>query len=324
MEQYLQIKRASAHLLKIFKNSVKDYIYRLNNPEQESKKYFELGKQVHMSLLEPEKFKETYHLSTFDQNLTPATEQQKAFCTLVAANESSLEAFAKTYKTERKSPKKIEEEANALIERFQPYINYLKELNTGKIVLPKSLADKLNEAKDTILNHKVAKPLLEIAPIEFANDTTKYFNELEILWEFKGKYGIVECKSKPDRVIVDIKNKVVKLIDLKTTSTLLNFKDTITDYGYDIQLSFYWLAVTYWFLKQFPDEKIENYKQETYIVALKTAGVSECKVYSFSTDFLNKAVDETTELINELSWHVTSDKWDFSRNYYEGDGVELI
>lgn len=324
MEQYLQIKRVSAHLLKVFLTSVKDYVFKLNNPDQERKKYFELGKQVHMSLLEPVKFEETYHMSTFDQSMTPATEQQKAFCTLVASGDKATDAYAKTYKTERKSPKKVEEEAQTLIERFDAYINYLKELNTGKIVLPKSLADKLIEAKTTILNHKKANELLGMPAIEFANDAIKYYNELEILWEFKAEYAIVECKSKPDRIIVDTKNKTIKLIDLKTTSNLYDFKSTIIDYGYDMQLAFYWLALTYWFLKEFPTENITDYKQETYIVVLKTVGSAECKVLSFTEDNISKAVSETVIHLNRISWHVANDKWDYSKEYYEGDGVEII
>lgn len=324
MDEYLKLKRISSHLLHVFVYSVRDFINKFNNPEQEHKKYFELGKQVHMLLLEPNKFSTTYLMSDFNQDLTPATEQQKAFCTLVAADEPIVGAFAKTYKTERKSPKKIEEEASILSTRFKPYIDYLKEINTGKIVLPKSLTDKLIEAKNAIIEHKKAKELLDIAPIEFTNDTITYFNELEILWEFKGEFGVVECKSKPDRVIVDTKNKVIKLIDLKTTSSLLNFKDTVKEYGYDSQLAFYWLAITYWFLKQYPSEKIEEYTQETYIVALKTTGTIECKVFSFSDTVILDKVEETSRNLNTYSWHVANNKWDYPKEYYDGDGVEII
>jgi hypothetical protein len=329
-DNYFSLKRVSAHLLKIFKTSVVEYVNRLNNPEQEKKKFLELGKQIHMSLLEPKKFNETYLLSDFDTELTPATLQQKEFCYAVAPHnpsvdeETATKVYQTTYKTERKSPKKVEEEALSLYTRFKPYIDYLREINTGKVVLPKNLAESLNTAKTTVLKHKKAFELLNIPEIEFADDTAKAYNELTILWEYKVEEGKLECKSRPDRIIVDTKNKVIKLVDVKTASSFTDFADTIKNYGYDIQLSFYWGAIMYWFKQEFKDEDITQYKQETYIVAYKTVGVPECKVISFSEDFLLKAAEQIVSLMRDLNWHTVNNKWEYSRSYYEGDGIEII
>lgn len=329
-DNYFSLKRVSAHLLKIFRTSVVEYVNRLNNPEQEKKKFLELGKQIHMSLLESDKFNETYLLSDFDTELTPATLQQKEFCYAIAAHDPSVDEETATqvyqtiYKTERKSPKKIEEEAVAMYSRFKPYIDYLREINTGKIVLPKNLADSLKTAKDTILKHKKASELLSTPEIEFADDAMHSYNELTILWEYKVDDNKLECKSRPDRVVVDTKNKIIKLIDVKTTSSFIDFDSTIKNYGYDIQLAFYWAAIIYWFKQEFKDEDINAYKQETYIVAYKTVGVPECKVLSFSDSFLLEAGAQIVSLMRDLNWHTINNKWDYSRSYYEGDGIELI
>lgn len=63
----------------------------------------------------------------------------------------------------------------------------------------------------------------------------------------------VDCKALLDYLIIDEKKKEIYIYDLKTTAKPLNqFNKAAKEYGYDIQLAWYYYAVS----KVFPDYKI--------------------------------------------------------------------
>jgi hypothetical protein len=39
---------------------------------------------------------------------------------------------------------------------------------------------------------------------------------------------------------------------------------------------------------------------------------------------LNKGFDEIAYLMNRLSWHFDTDLWEYSREYYEGNGLDKL
>lgn len=82
------------------------------------------------------------------------------------------------------------------------------------------------------------------------------FNQLEIYTVYNG-YPI---KGKLDKLIFDLDNKKITIVDYKTTSSegLHNFKNTVKKYGYHIQDSFY-------------TKLIENCKNNPFIVSNEKA-----------------------------------------------------
>ena len=126
-----------------------------------------------------------------------------------------------------------------------------------------------------------------------------------------------------DRFIIDKENKVIKLIDVKTTSNIGTFKNSLEKYKYHRQLAFYWMAIFYEFKELIPD--IEKYTQETYIVILSTnPDIPECKVIDIDEKMLYDGIKDIKKIMKNIAWHYKNDLWDYSKDYYEGDGVESL
>jgi len=134
----------------------------------------------------------------------------------------------------------------------------------------------------------------------------------------------MKFNSRLDRLIIDHKNKVIKLIDLKKTKSLRNFRKSFEDLEYNRQLAFYWMAVHFMFTHSFPEYNIDEYKKETYIVAIQVNQLIECKVFEISEEDLHNGTMEIEKLMIEISWHLVNDKWDYSKQYYIGNGIEKL
>jgi hypothetical protein len=159
----------------------------------------------------------------------------------------------------------------------------------------------------------------------FGNDNNLFIaNEFEIQWVHPTG---VECKSLIDRIIIDHENKKIRLVDLKTTSHLAEFKEKFDEYKYYRQLAFYWMAIYWYFKNTLVDKNIDEYQKETYIVAIGTnrsIPPVEVKVFEITEPTLNKGLNEIEPLMCELEWHFKEDKWDYNRQYYEGKTTERI
>jgi hypothetical protein len=166
--------------------------------------------------------------------------------------------------------------------------------------------------------HKKAKELLHLDP--FNTHKTAY-NEFVIFW--KDMIHNVKCKSMIDRFVIDEENKVVQLIDLKTTAVFKGFKEKSRDFKYFRQLAFYWMAIG-WYFKHELNKDLSQYKLETYIVALRTTENPEIKVYTISDTLLNEGLVEINAIMPLLGWHYETNQWDHPKEYYNGNGEEKL
>lgn len=308
-----------------FKNSPKYFKLKLNKELEDPvpKKYFELGRQIHMFLLEPDEFHKNY---TYEDVKLPSTQQQKDFANDYrklegSKEEKAVKAYKNNYSTKGKSEDKIKEIATELANKLLRYIDYLDRAETVKVVLSWNDWDTINKAADVVKNHKLARNLIMNTEYDiFGSKNIDIFNELVVLW----KWNTVDCKSMLDRVEIDHTNKTIKLIDVKTTSFLGSFYKSVKKFRYNRQLAYYWLALKYWFKEHYKDKNFDDYSKESYIVAIGKGELVETRVFTIPEELLNDGLDEIIEIMTEIEWHYTNDKWDYSRNYYEGDGSEEI
>jgi hypothetical protein len=151
------------------------------------------------------------------------------------------------------------------------------------------------------------------------------FNEYPIYWDFPIESGgeKLKCKSLLDRLIIDHNNKKIIIVDLKTTSMLSDFKETLEKFSYYRQLAFYKLAVLSELQSKYED-KYKDYEVETYIIAVSTIDPYECRVFKISFNDLKRGVEEIIQLMTKISWHWFTGIWDHSREYHEGDGTETL
>lgn len=305
----------------------------------------ELGNQLHMYILEPNKFSDAYLYLNFDK---PRSELQKEFCNNYIEEENSkkylsdkpredsdfaIEAYKKSYNTDKKSDSKIKEEATDLYLKLKPYITYLSEKDKYKGIISYNNLSYVREAKKCINSHDKASSLIYESGDDYVHNPDEYSaNELKIYW----KHPKLKINKKPlilksiiDRLYIDHKEKIIRLIDIKTSGKLYIFNQKFEDYNYKRQMAFYWYAVEYLFKNIFPTKKIDEYKKETYIVALQTPDVIkrlpiECKVVKIKDDTVDKGKKEVNEYLSTLVWHFENNEWTHTKSYYENEGIDII
>ena len=326
MKDYYDIKKVSNSSLSWFQISAKFFKLKLDKELEEEKEpsYFRKGRHIHEYLLEPKEFDK--HFTFLDYNI-PRSKQQKDFCESYArqrkdsTNDKLLRAYNKAYST-KDTDEKIIKKAKILEKDFQDYIKYIKIKPLYVEILSNSELLKLNEIRTEVLAHKKAKDLLYNEIHNTFGNSDKLFiqNELQIQWKHLLN---TECKSMLDRIIIDHEKKTIQLIDLKTTSNLSEFKESFEKFKYYRQMAFYWLAL-HWYFENELHLNINEYKNETYIIAISTIKPTEIKVFKISNKQLANGFNEIDRLMIELSWHFKNDKWDYSKSYYEGEGIETI
>jgi len=331
-KKYYSVPYISNSTLTWFKVSPK-YCWKRMNREiaDEEKSYSFLGKQLHLSLLEPEEFEKMYTYLDFK---APTSKQQLSFCedyitytktksaldideNETLSHEASLVyAYESNYIAEKMTPVAKLKAAEKIYETNSEYIKYLEVRGDYREVLSKSRKELITTVTNAIKSHKKANTLLNDDLIHAAFSR----NEFAIYWEYPIYYNgeALKCKSLIDRLVVDRINKKVTIVDLKTTSTLGDMTDQISNRHYWRQLAFYRLAVQH--SKQIPDD----YEYEAYIVSVNTQDPYECRVYKLSDAEYNKQVHEINTLMTQISWHWFTNQWEYSRAYYEGDGTENL
>jgi len=337
-KRFSGISASSLGAFQISPKYFKNYIDR--KLDEDTPKYFELGTQLHMFLLEPNKFKENY---TFLEFTKPRGENQNLYCEAIADSilngkkinkDILISVYKSTYATAaKKSDDKVLVESKKLYKSLNKYIDYLITRDKFKEILNYQTLKYLREADYATKQHILAKQLM-FDNNDFIDDPDIYIaNEKRILWEhptIKVNNKKIVCKSFIDRLIIDHKNKVIKLIDLKTSSNLHEFEDKFELYKYYRQMAFYWMAIAYLFKTELSNKyDIKEYSFETYIVALQTPNLYKdyptlCKVFSVSEKSLEKGYQEINDLLNEIKWHIEENKWEHSKSYYNNNGLETI
>jgi len=328
-KEYYKEKRVSSSSLKWFETSPLFFRKMLDKEiEQEQKRYFEIGKKIHMKLLEPLEFEKNYIYLEYD---TPKSENQKKFCedyiTYSSKNklEKLLYAYKNNYSSDKLSDDKIGEKAEELRKSLSKYITYLKKRSDYKDILTYSDNKLINDIEDCVNSHIAAHSLLKVSEEDKMNGIEEY-NENIIFFDFLG----VECKSMLDRVVIDHKNKNIFLIDLKTTSNLGDFYHSFEEFKYYRQMAFYWIALQSWLYNKDPKIKLDDYNKQTYIIALQKGNSSEgsippeCKVFSISDKWLSMGLNEIEYLLLQIKWHYDTNQWEHLRIYYENNGIEIL
>jgi hypothetical protein len=319
-KEYFNEKRVSSSSLKWFEISPLFFKKMLDKEiEQETKRYFEIGKKIHMKLLESDEFNKNYIFLDYE---TPKSENQRKFCedyiTFRGNKTEKLKySYKNNYSAEKLQEEKLLEKAEELRKSLSKYIVYLKKRSEYKDILTYSDNKLINELEQCVKDHIAANKLLYITDEDKMNNIEEY-NELVLFFKFLD----IECKSMIDRLVIDHKNKIIKLIDIKTTSNLGEFEHSFEEFKYYRQMAFYWAAIHY-FCKE-KSINIDDFKKETYIIGLQKGDLPECRVFEISEKWLLKACNEFDILFPEIKWHYDNNLWDHTRSYYENNGIEEL
>ena len=280
--------------------------------------FLEKGTMIHEYILQPDEFWKDYVILDFE---VPKVKQQKDFCEAYASSlelledEKKIKAYKSSY-SNSKSSEIVLKEATELCEKYSQYIEYCKAKETKKVI---SFADlnMLKKIKENIENHKKANELLYHLP-----GTFEEHNEFHINWEVE-KFNI-KCKSLLDRVCFDHVNKRIILIDLKTTQNVYNFAHSVEEYDYYRQIAYYGLAIQ-WYMQEILNLNSVDYDFEAYIIAIGKDSNNEIRVFDMKNDtMLNDRIASISNTLKRISWHISTDQWEHTQEYYEQDGIEEL
>uniref|UniRef100_A0AAU8B986 Exodeoxyribonuclease 8 n=1 Tax=Dulem virus 42 TaxID=3145760 RepID=A0AAU8B986_9CAUD len=288
------------------------YNYLAGTYESESGAQLDRGTMIHEYILQPEEFNNDYLLY---EGITPSSSQQKAFCnnllntTEIEPQKAAVSAYKDSYSIVGKSEQFIASEATKMANTFAFYINALQ---SNKKLISSMDVNKCIAVNNNIKSHKKANELL--------NDPNfKEHHEFHINWEFNG----VKCKSLLDCVKFDFDNKYCQIIDLKTTVKLYNFEESMSQYDYTRQLCFYKLAVL-WYIENCIKQDSKEWTIDCYIIAIDNTSGSDVRVFSISKENVDEKTSIIVDAITKIGWHINNNKWDHSKEYYEGDGCESL
>lgn len=288
------------------------------------------GTMIHEFLLQPDKFWDDYVL--FDGE-KPKSAQAQKFCenlintVEIELNKQLSDAYRKSYSIVGKSEDKILSEALKISVEYKDYIEAIK---SKKILISQYDLDQLMKIQHNVGEHKLARQLIRRAG-EHGN--IHVYHEFQINWEYwvndelnHGAYTPIACKSLLDSCTFDFNARVCTIMDIKTTAKLWHFEDSMKEFDYCRQLCFYKKAV-YWYLANVlelsPDE-IDKWVFKYYIIAIDTTGSNEIRVFMLGSTQVNSRNDTIHDFMRVYLWHLGTDNWDHSYNYYTGDGSETL
>lgn len=332
---YSDVSRISNSNIGWFLNKGPAFLHKMltNPPPEDKNPVLERGTLIHMYLLQPEEFYKTYVV--WDKS-RPFSVQQEKFCQELASsveiepNKAILSAYKEAYSTKGKSEEAMLSEGQKIASTLKDYISYLKDPERKQMISP-SEYQMLKKIRNSIEAHKLAKKLLNTEGTVYVDETSNKrwswgAHEFHINWGYHTIFGDIDCKSLLDSITIYFEDKKVVIMDLKTTSKLWHFEESIDMYDYCRQLAYYSMAVRWYLVNEYgiTEDDIFSWKFEYYIIGIDTTGSNEIRVFSINKDNVDARYDTILDALTAIKWHQANDKWEHSREYYEGDGSETL
>lgn len=287
------------------------------------------GTMIHEFLLQPDQFWNDYVLFDGDK---PKSAQAQKFCenlintVEIELNKQLSEAYRKSYSIVGKSEDKILSEALKISVEYKDYIEAIK---SKKILISQYDLDQLMKIQHNVEKHKLAKQLLQKAG-DYSN--IHVYHEFQINWDYvifkldTTKAFSIKCKSLLDSCTFNFDTKTCTIMDIKTTAKLWHFEDSMKEFDYCRQLCFYQEAV-YWYLTnvlELSNGEIDKWRFEFYIIAIDTTGSNEIRVFRLATPQVTSRGVTIHDFMRVYLWHLGTNSWDHSYDYYTGDGSETL
>lgn len=288
------------------------------------------GTMIHEFLLQPDQFWNDYVLFDGDK---PKSAQAQKFCenlintVEIELNKQLSEAYRKSYSIVGKSEDKILSEALKISVEYKDYIEAIK---SKKILISQYDLDQLMKIQHNVGEHKLARQLIRRAG---DHGNIHVYHEFQINWEYwttddlnHGAYTPIACKSLLDSCTFNFYTRTCTIMDIKTTAKLWHFEDSMKEFDYCRQLCFYQEAV-YWYLTnilELSNGEIDKWKFEFYIIAIDTTGSNEIRVFKLTTPQVTSRGVVIHSFMVEYLWHLGTENWNHSYDYYAGDGSEIL
>jgi hypothetical protein len=288
------------------------------------------GTMIHEFLLQPDKFWDDYVLFDGDK---PKSAQAQKFCenlintVEIELNKQLSDAYRKSYSIVGKSEDKILSEA---LKISVEYKDYIEAIRSKKVLISQYDLDQLMKIQHNVGEHKLARQLIRRAG-EHGN--IHVYHEFQINWDYFAEdelnheaYTPIACKSLLDSCTFNFDTRTCTIMDIKTTAKLWHFEDSMKEFDYCRQLCFYKKAV-YWYLTNILELSTDEFYKWTfryYIIAIDTTGSNEIRVFKLDSTQVDSRSDTIHDFMTLYLWHLGTDNWDHSYDYYTGDGSETL
>lgn len=290
------------------------YLHKKLNGEipEEKNSTLKRGTMIHEYLLQPEEFNKDYVVFT---SQLPSSLQQTTFCTELAnsteiePNKAILSAYKTAYSTNGKTDDKMLSEGLKIADTLKDYIRYIKDKDERIIIKPYDIT-LLENIKKKVKAHKSANRHINL------NESK---NEFHINWEHNG----VKCKSLLDSVCFIENEKTCIIQDLKTTSKLWHFEDSIKEYDYLRQLCFYYMA-SKWYIDNELKSDSKEWNFFFFIIAIDTVEDNDVRVFFIDKEDVLSREDTINDILAKIKWHIDTGIWNCTKEYYEGTGCEKL
>lgn len=307
--------------------------------EDESTASLEKGSMIHMYLLQPEEFVNTYK---YCEGQRPKSTNQEKFVqalinsTEIEPNKAIVDAYKQAYSTIGRSDVETLSKGLQIASELKKYI---EDTRSGKKLISSYDKYMLDLIRNKVSQHKMANKLLRPEFVVYDAKTQEdkdkiavgntkglpvaeeLHHEFHINWEYKG----LKCKSLLDSLHLDFKNKHYTIMDIKTTAKIYHFEDSMKEYDYLRQLYYYRMAVE-WYLENELGENPKDWNWDCFIIAIDTIDRHDIRVFHIlSSDFYNdNTADRICNALEAIKWHTDTGQWEHSREYYEGNGCESL
>lgn len=294
--------------------------------QEEKNSTLERGTMIHEYLLQPEEFQKDYVI--WDKS-RPSSAQQEKFCQVlvnsieIEPNKAVLNAYKEAYSIINKTDDKMLSEGLKIASTLKDYIDFIKQKDNRKMITLYDI-NMLEKIRNNIKSHKLANILLKH---EGDYDDIKIYHEFHINWNWIADHDsessiYIACKSLLDSIQFDFKNKICTIVDLKTTSKLWNFEESIDTYDYLRQLEYYKMAAS-WYIQNELKEDIKNWSFKRYIIAISTSDY-QIRVFNLTNIEYNTSYFKIYDALLDIYWHMSNNLWEHTKEYYEGDGSEKL
>lgn len=246
------------------------------------------GSLIHCLLGNPEEFEKKYLVV----GEAPSSKMMQQYLKVKAMSGDLVSAKEMAGYAKSTSVEKVEKEASKYDEYFRSLINA-----EDKILISKDQYEHCKQSAEVVKQSSLCKDLLAVDHTVFDVDL-EVFKEHELSCEYNELFGL---KGILDSLVVDKSNKLIKLVDIKTTSTsLVDFPTNRRLPDYLLQMSHYTLLV----LRNFENLFLDGYRVNCYFVVVD----GEYQAYPFlvSEKTLEDNMKNLKSNLDKAVWHISN------------------
>jgi len=205
----------------------------------------------------------------------------------IFTEEVIVDIYRSCYSVDKQKPEAVLIKAINMHESLYPYAMSLF-MSKDKILVDYKMVEAAEKIVDKIKNNKFYKMLQDTC--SFMERPVFYATHLDIA-----------IKGLADMVAYDDKNKIVYIVDLKTTSDIKMFKGQARNYEYALQLAYYRKLLA-------SVQEFKGYSFQAYNIIAETSNTNVISVVKYEPEILVEKIHLINATLNTLSKYIELEK----------------